>query len=71
MKWIPLDNYYQKPKKSQIVILSDGKDIFHDMLWLDSFTHYVNSYKEGWYHVNGTEPMNIKPTHYLILELPK
>ena len=71
MKWIPLDGYHQKPKRLEIVILSDGVDIYQDMIWLDSFTHEGRDYKEGWYHVNATEPSNVKPTHYLMLELPK
>lgn len=70
MKWIPLDNYHQKPKCSQVVILSDGKEIYQDMVWLDSFTHGNKTYQEGWCHINGTEPMNINPTHWLELRLP-
>ena len=71
MKWIPLDNYHQKPKSSEIVILSDGKEIYQDMVWIDSFTHDGKTYKEGWYYVNASEPSNITPTHYLKLELPR
>lgn len=70
-KWIPLDSYHQKPKKNQVIILSDGINIFYDMVWLDSFFHDNRKYKEGWYHVNGADPINIKPTHWLVLNLPK
>lgn len=69
--WIPLDNYHQKPKVSELVILSDGKDIYYDMVWLNAFTHSGESYKDGWYHVNGAKPVDINPTHWLVLELPK
>jgi hypothetical protein len=69
--WIPFDGYHQKPKKSQLVILTDGENVLHDMVWLDYFEHDGKKYKEGWYHVNGVEPMDIKPTHWLVLELPK
>lgn len=71
MKWISLDNWHQKPKPNEIVIISDGKEIYQDMVWIDSFTHDEKSYQEGWYHINGVHPMDIKPTHYLKLELPK
>lgn len=70
-RWIPLDSYHQKPKSSELVILSDGYSIYYDMTWLDEFSHNGKRYKEGWYYVNGVEPMNIKPTHWLVLELPK
>lgn len=70
-KWTPLNNYHQKPKPSELIILSDGKDIFYDMVWIDCFSHDGKRYESGWYHVNGTEPMNIKFTHWMVLELPK
>ena len=70
-KWIPLDNYHQKPKKNEIVILTDGNDIYHDMVWLDEFKHDGKLIKQGWYWVNGNHPLDINPTHWLILELPK
>ncbi|MEG1232305.1 MAG: hypothetical protein RSE18_00590 [Acinetobacter sp.] len=69
--WIPLDNYHQKPKKNQVVILSDGTNILYDMIWIDSFSHNNRKYKEGWYHVDGVDPMDIKPTHWMVLNLPK
>lgn len=70
-KWIPIDGYYQKPKPSELVILSDGKDIYYDITWIDEFIYDGNIIKSGWYWVNGTEPLNIEPTHWLVLELPK
>jgi len=70
-KWIPLDYYHQKPNKGQIVTLTDGKDIFHDMVWLDAFSYGGEHYIEGWYNLNETKPLDKKPTHWLILELPK
>lgn len=68
--WIPIDNYHQKPKAGELVILTDGKNICYDMVWLNGFSHNETIYKEGWYHVNGVEPMDIIPTHWLILRLP-
>ena len=70
-KWIPLDGYHKKPKKNEIVILTDGKNIYHDMVWLDEFKHDGKLVKQGWYWINASEPMNTTPTHWLILELPK
>lgn len=61
MKWIPLDNYHQKPKENEIYSITDGKVILHDMCLID----------ECWYHVDGASPLCINPTHYLVLELPK
>lgn len=69
--WIPLDGYHQKPRVNEVVILSDGKNIYHDMVWLDAFKYDGKSIPQGWYHVNGVEPMDINPTHWLVLELPK
>lgn len=70
MKWIPLDGYHQKPKDNELVILSDEESIFYDMVYIRSFSHDGRDYKEGWYHINGVAPMDINPTHYIILSLP-
>lgn len=70
MKWIPIDGYHQKPKPNECVILSDGKDIFYDMVWLDEFMYDGKKIKSGWYWVSGVEPLNINPTHWIVLELP-
>lgn len=69
-KWIPLDNYHEKPKGNELVILTDGEDIYYNMVWIDRFTHDGKTYPDGWYHIDGVAPMDIKPTHWLVLQLP-
>lgn len=60
MKWIPADNYHQKPKDGVLYSITDGKTIMHDMCLIES----------DWYYVDDEDPTNIKPTHYLMMELP-
>lgn len=70
MQWTSLIT--RRPSEYRIVILTDGKDIFHDMLWLDEFIskHDNKVYPSGWYHVNGYAPLYKDFTHWLVLELP-
>lgn len=60
MKWIPIDNYHQKPKENVLYSITDGKRILHDMCLIEC----------NWYWVNDEEPTDIKPTYYLEMELP-
>ena len=67
-KWIPIDNYHQKPKEFQEVILTDSNHIYYEMVWLNFCSKTPCA--EGWYKIDGTEPLNIKPTHWMVLQLP-
>ena len=60
MKWIPIDNYHQKPNSGELYTITDGKRILHDMCLID----------RDWYFVDDEDPTSINPTHYLKLELP-
>ena len=71
MNWIPLDKYHQRPKENEIVSLSDGKIIWHDIIWINEFEILKRKVVSGWYHIDGENPLDIKPTHYLKLELPR
>lgn len=70
MKWTSLIT--RRPDEFVIVILTDGKDIFHDMLWLHEFVSKDDNkvYPSGWYHVDGVAPLVKDFTHWLVLELP-
>lgn len=61
MKWIPLDNWHQKPKSNELYSITDGKRILHDMCLIES----------DWYYIDDEDPTIINPTHYLKLEFPE
>ena len=67
-KWTPLGYYYQHPREFEEVVITDGDVIYYEVCWLNACSKLPCI--AGWYKLDGTEPLQIKPTHWIKLETP-